>query len=313
MRYKRLEIYVWWTCNQRCTYCMEYSNMEEAWNKKVTKYDILRKLLKYKRLGYNHVTFLWGEPFIQKVFIYALKIAKKLWYTILVTTNCSTLHIPSQAQKFLPFIDELILSIQAIDPLLQKRISQTNVSVKWEEVFNNIKRYWRWSMIKGNIVITQDNLEELYNIVKFIICKWIKNIAITYPDIDISYYGREHIKKRVAPKYSKCIDKIQPIVNFCKENNIIIKLADFPYCLFPQEEKELYIPLTDDYDYETRVKIKHTEEEVNRWKLDNNDTIPRNRFWSWECEKCIYKWKCWGPSIPYKEIYWYKEIIAIKK
>lgn len=34
MEYKRLEIYVWWTCNQKCTYCMEFPNMEKAWTKK---------------------------------------------------------------------------------------------------------------------------------------------------------------------------------------------------------------------------------------------------------------------------------------
>jgi molybdenum cofactor biosynthesis enzyme MoaA len=49
MKYKRIEIYVGWTCNQRCTYCMEFPNMERNWNKKITKYDILKKLIKYKK------------------------------------------------------------------------------------------------------------------------------------------------------------------------------------------------------------------------------------------------------------------------
>jgi hypothetical protein len=37
---------------------MEYPTMEELWQEKVTKFDILKKLIKYKKLGYNHVTFL---------------------------------------------------------------------------------------------------------------------------------------------------------------------------------------------------------------------------------------------------------------
>jgi hypothetical protein len=28
---------------------MEYPNMEEVWDKKVSKYDILKKLIKYKK------------------------------------------------------------------------------------------------------------------------------------------------------------------------------------------------------------------------------------------------------------------------
>ncbi len=49
MIYKRLELYVGWTCNQKCTYCMEFPNMEKRWTKKVTKFDILKRLIKYKK------------------------------------------------------------------------------------------------------------------------------------------------------------------------------------------------------------------------------------------------------------------------
>jgi hypothetical protein len=37
---------------------MEFPNMERQWDKKVTKYEILKNLLKYKKQGYNHVTYL---------------------------------------------------------------------------------------------------------------------------------------------------------------------------------------------------------------------------------------------------------------
>ena len=167
MWYKRLEMYVWWTCNQKCTYCMEFSNMEKTWTKKVTEYEVLKKLLKYKKLWYNHVTYLWWEPFIQWVFLYALKVWKKLWYTILVTTNCTTLHIDKQAKKYLPYIDELIISVEAIDKWLQQKISRSKVLVYWDNVFKNINKYWKWSYFKANIVITKDNLLDIFNIVKY--------------------------------------------------------------------------------------------------------------------------------------------------
>lgn len=311
MNYKRIELYVWWTCNQKCTYCNEYENMEKAWWIKVLKHYILKQLLKYKKLWYNHVTFLWWEPFIQKVFYDSLIIAKKMWYNILVTTNCTTLHLESQAKKFLPLIDELFLSLEAISIEDQQKISRTNNYVKWDLVFNNIKKYWNWKMLKVNIVITKDNLNILLELVKFSYNNWVKNISITYPDVNYNYYWRDFILKKIAPSYTECIKEIIPIIEYTKLKNISLKLPDFPFCVFPIEKIEEYIKLTDDYDYWTRIKIDHNNKELNRWNLKNFKELPRRRKKISKCDNCKYNKMCWGPSFTYELLYWLNEIKTI--
>jgi len=312
MNFKRLEIYVWWTCNQKCTYCIEFSNMEQAWDKKVTKYEILKKLLKYKKLWYNHVTYLWWEPFIQPVFYDALKLWKKLWYTILVTTNCTTLHLDSQASKFLPYIDELFLSVEAISKEDQQVISRTKNYVHWNKVFENIDKYWKWSFLKANIVLTQDNKDKLFDLVKFLYNKWVSSIAITYPDVTNTYYEKKHILERINPTYTESMKYIVPIVDYCKQKNIHLKIADIPFCVFPRENILEYIKITDDYDYWSRIKINYEWKILNRWKLDKKDYMPRQRFRINKCTKCIYRWKCWWPLIHYEWLYWLDEINPIE-
>ncbi len=314
MDYKRVEMYVGWTCNQKCTYCMEFPNMERNWNKKVTKYNILKKLIKYKKKWYNHVTYLWWEPFIQKVFWDALKLAKKLNYTILVTTNCTTLHIEKESEKYLPYIDELIISVEAIDKKLQQKISRTNVFVRWEEVFENINKYWRWKFLKANIVITKDNLKELFNIVKYIIWKWIKNIAVTYPDFDNNYYSKKHLLEKVVPTYKECILEIIKINNLCNENNINLKIVDFPFCVFPKDKIEEFILKTDDFDYDNRIKVNNILYEGKKiyfWELDRKKVLPREREHIHICNWCKYKKVCWGVWRWYEDLYWYNEIKVI--
>ena len=311
MEYKRVEMYVWWTCNQRCTYCMEFPNMERQWSKKVSKYDILKKLIKYKKQGYNHVTYLWWEPFIQSVFLYALKLWKKLWYTILVTTNCTTLHLKKEAKKYLPYIDELILSVEAIDKELQQKISRTNVFVKWEEVFKNIEQYWEWNYLKVNIVITKDNLKELFNIVKYIVWKWVKNIAVTYPDLDLEYYWKKHLLEKIAPTYRECISEVIKINNFCEKKELKLKIVDFPFCVFPKDIIDNFIKKTDDFDYEWRIKLHYNWKVLNRNNLFSDEWKPRERKNIKKCDKCIYIKRCWWPSIVYKYLYWYNEIKPI--
>ncbi len=314
MDYKRLETYVWHTCNHKCTYCMEYPNMKMVWNKKVTILDVLKKLIKYKKRWYNHVTYLWWEPFIQWVFLDALKIWKKMKFTILVTTNATTLHIKKEAKKYLPYIDELILSVQAIEEKTQKKISRTNVVVKWDKVIENINKYWKWSFFKINIVITKDNLTELYNIVKYLQKKWIKNISLTYPDLDIRYYWKKHLKDFVAPTYTEAFKKVIEIEKICKNNNINLKIVDFPFCVFPKKEIENFINKTDDIGYWNRIKVWSIIEkyEYKFYEMDRKFISPRERKITIKCYKCLYNNLCWWPSINYKKLYWYSEINPIK-
>lgn len=312
MEYKRIEIYVWWTCNQKCTYCMEFPTMEKAWTQKVTKYEILKKLIKYKKLWYNHVTYLWGEPFIQWVFKDALLLAKKLNYTTLVTTNATTLHIDAQAQKFLPYIDELILSLEWITKEEQQLISRTKNYVHWDKVFENIRKYWKWKMLKTNIVITKDNLDNIFNMVKFAYLNWVKEISVTYPDIDDEYYTKNHILTRIMPKYEQCVPAILNIVKFCEQYDIKLKLPDFPFCIFPEKDRKKYIKLTDDFDYQTRIKLTYNWNIIDRKDLKNIENTPREREQIKKCSNCFYNNICWWPAVNYLDFFWDSEINPIK-
>lgn len=286
-------------------------NMLVAWNQKVTKLEILKKLLKFKKTGHNHVTYLWWEPFIQPVFFDALKLGKTLGYTILVTTNCTTLHIDKQAKKYLPFIDQLIISIEAIDKDLQQMISQSKTYVKWEKVFENIGKYWTWNMLKANIVITNDNIQILFDIVKYLNSKNVKEVALTYPDLVIDFwYDR---MKKIAPSYQNAFKHIPDIYIYCKKNNIRLKIPDFPFCVLPKEKLEEYIKLTDDYDYQARIKVLYNEEVNDRSNITEIDELPRERYYIDKCKDCKYKWVCWWPSIHYKKLYWLDEINCINK
>ncbi|MFK7779964.1 MAG: radical SAM protein [Candidatus Gracilibacteria bacterium] len=304
---KRLEIYVGWTCNQKCTYCMEFPNMEKDWNTLVTKQEILKYLIKYKIKGFNHITYLGGEPFIQPVFLDALRLGKKMGFTILVTTNATTLHIKKEAKKFLSYIDELILSVQAIDKHLQQKISRTNAFVKWDDVFDNINKYWDGVYLKANTVITKDNLNDLFDITKYVISKGIKNIAITYPDLSLEYYGIKHLKERVAPTYTESMNVVKKIKEYCEIKKISLKIVDFPFCIFPKDNFISFVNKTDEIDYGNRVKVLESGNE-----LDRSEVLPRDRRLINKCNDCKYNNLCWGPAVNYNKLYGYSEIKPIK-
>jgi wyosine [tRNA(Phe)-imidazoG37] synthetase (radical SAM superfamily) len=52
------------------------------------------------------------------------------------------LHIEKEAKKYLSYIDELVLSVEALDKELQQKISRSKTFVIWDKVFDNINKYW---------------------------------------------------------------------------------------------------------------------------------------------------------------------------
>lgn len=303
MDYKRLEIYTWFTCNHKCIFCIEYANMKREWNNKVSKEEIMKKLLKYRKQWYNHVTFLWWEPFIHKIFNFALLFAKKLWYVVMVTTNASTLQFEGQSEKYLPKIDELIISIPIINEKKQLEINRTKWKIDFDKVFQNIETYWTWKFLKINTVINKLNLKEISNVIRYIWLKWVKELSITYPDINMKDYSKEFILKMISPSYKEVSQYIEEWFNVAKEYDINLILTDLPFCSLPDLK---YHKKTDDFIYQTRTKISVEGEE-----LDREEVWPRRRKIVYKCSKCLHKKTCWGPSFHYEELFWLDEIKPI--
>ena len=301
---KRLEIYLWWKCNYKCVFCIERRYIDKFYDKKIKEQEVLKKLIKYKKLGYNHVTFLWGEPFIQSNFLFSLKVAKKLWYTVLVTTNGVLLPFEDKAKKFLPYIDELIISVPIIDKKLQPIINWVKNIINFDSVFKNIGKYWKWNFLKINTVLNKYNYKSviLQDILNFLdkYDELVSEVSFTYPDIDYWYYTDKHCKDILALKYWDINNEFKKLEKIYKWN-ILYKIIDVPFCYLPSKN---FIKLSDDYSYQERLKIKEDGSNFKNWKIE----IPRRRAHTLNCKWCKYIDTCWGPSFDYVELYWHSII-----
>lgn len=323
--YKRFEMYLGWTCNHKCIFCVEFPTMDRMWKKVISNKDVLKKLLKYKKLWYNHVTYLWGEPFIQKNFDFALRVGKKLGFTILVTTNGSLLQFEHIAKKHLPYIDELIISIPAIDKQLQPIINDTKGIIDFDKVFENIKKYWKWNLLKTNTVLNPLNLEKLEGITKFLVDNGVHEFSFTYPDIQDGYYTDTHIREKIAVPYSEVMKYIKKPFQYALQNGVYPKIVDVPICMLPDPSWERF---TDDFNYQARTKIMANEEEHARvstglWKQEKEIEInqdpskrekecPRMRKYVEKCRGCSKLWICWWVADYYEHLFGLDEINPIK-
>lgn len=165
----------------------------------------------------------------------------------MVTTNGNMIQYDHVAKKFLPYIDQLIISIPIIDKKLQPIINNTKALIDFDDVFRNIKKYWNGNFLKVNTVINPLNIDFVYDIVRFIKKYDVKELSFTYPDIDTRKYSKEHIKKYIIIPYGEAVTKITKAFELALQSGIRTKITDIPFCFFPDRS---WIPYTDDYDYE---------------------------------------------------------------
>lgn len=305
MKEKKVEIHLWWKCNNSCIHCIENLNIKQHWNKKITEKDILKNLIKYKKLWYWHVSYHWWEPFIQPVFEFALKSAKKLWYKILVVTNWKTLQFEHIAKKYLEYIDELIISIPSVNSEIQKKINQTKSETNFEKIFSNIDKYWEWDLFKINIVLNKLNYKEIWNTIDYLYKKWVKNVCISYPDMMFEHYSNEYFLEKILIPYKEVIVYLEEAIRKSINYQITTKVESIPFCIFNDVE---LIKYAEDIDHDLRLMV----DSENIWKILKTEGIFRNRKHIEECKKCKHNKICWWVWELYVKLMWSDEIKAIK-
>ncbi len=164
---KSLELYLSYKCDQKCVFCSEASRMEKYGNRQPSQEELLAIMIRKRKEGYEHITFVGGEPTIHPFFLKILRSAKILGYRTLVITDGQRLARESFSQKVLPSIDELVFSVHGSTSKVHDFLTQTPGS------FNNIMRaVMGLEKIKNSpeisisTVLTKDNFLDIERIIQ---------------------------------------------------------------------------------------------------------------------------------------------------
>lgn len=111
-------------CNLSCRLCFASDSDETQ------PLSSLRLVLRQaKKLGVNNLRFTGGEPFLSSSLPPLLKEAKALGFYTLVNTNAA-LPQPELFKKAAPFIDNVLVSMQATGPAAEKAATGADFKVK---------------------------------------------------------------------------------------------------------------------------------------------------------------------------------------
>jgi MoaA/NifB/PqqE/SkfB family radical SAM enzyme len=111
-------------CNLNCRLCFASASGEVQ-----PLPVLLRTLNAAAALGVKNVRFTGGEPFLSPSLLPLLKAAKKAGLYTLVNTNAA-LPAPKFFRDAAPFIDNVLVSLQAASPVEEKRVTGGDLRVK---------------------------------------------------------------------------------------------------------------------------------------------------------------------------------------
>lgn len=281
---KRLEFHMSYVCNHACIFCSESVRMDTHVKTPLSLDEMVGVVLRKRKEGCEHVTFVGGEPTVVPQFLDLLKATKKLGYKTLLITNGGYLSRTSFAAKALPLLDEVVLSIHGHTPELHDGLVKDADSFnQLEKVFELFSRAKRRPFLITNTVVLRQNIEHVRDIVNYLTqvpvidhCL-LSNIA---PDgRALADYLKQAIRLgelgQMAPELSR----------IAKERGKVLRYFGMPLCALGPAWED-----SNDLCWNPRTNVERAFVDGKAGLEDTwNYTPERMRYYPAKCDSCVWK------------------------
>jgi len=304
---RRLEFHIVYRCVNRCVFCSERDHMR-AFAEHPAPPDELARVLRAKRAeGYEHVTFTGGEPTLYPRVWEPLSLAKELGYRTFMISNGAALAMPAFAERVLPFIDELCLSLHGPTAAVHDALTGRRGSFARQlAAFANVERHARDVFVLVNTVVSRRNVALLPRTLKLagrhakVRHFLASNLAPEgealrrYPELSVRH---EEIARRL-PEMSK----------YAKRRGIDLRIFGVPLCALGEHRR-----LSNDLYYSPRVTVARARLEDGSvgWFEEVALGPTRERSHPPVCEPCAYRDRCGGVFSRYLTEYGAEGIVPI--
>jgi len=297
--YKRVDVKVWFACNNHCTFCVQWDKRFKYAPRKLKELEEI--LDKEYDNGAEYVVFTGWEPTVHPDLIDVIKYAKKIWY--------KQIQIQSNWTNF----DD----IDYVQELITAWVTEFSPSIHWFNYATHDKQvmtHWAWDRVVRwlinlrklnqlviiNSVITKTNYKEIPKLAELLIKLWVTQFQFAFVHI---LWSADKNKRTVVAKKSDVIPYVHKALDLAKKAWIPAFTEAIPYCLMQWYEDaiaEAIMPETAVVDAEYRTE-SYADYRWNLWKAKRE-----------ECKKCSKYNICEWPWKEYPEIYGWDEFIPIK-
>jgi len=292
MRYKILEIYLNFSCNQRCLHCFNSDEFRSANNDLEFK-TVAETLFKMRREGYNWLSILGGEPTVYPDIFKVISLAKNLGYKRILTFSNGQKYSDELFVKLMKEagLTDAVISVFGHKPQIHETVTRVPGSFeKIMKAIDNLKNEKVGIMIL--LVLNALNYKYFPEIVEFFLDKGIKR----YMFFALKYQGRmtynEAIEK-MAVKLSVAFSKIDEVYKIFKKRNLKFPtIVHVPPCILPR-----YVKYLDNYSTKP-ANMLCQDKKLSNIKKAHNDLVFKQT-----CKKCIYYSGYSGFDVGYAKLF----------
>jgi MoaA/NifB/PqqE/SkfB family radical SAM enzyme len=295
----RLEFHIIYRCVDQCIFCSEETSMKRLKGMIVPREDVLSMLEKKRKEGFEHVTLTGGEPTFYPKFWEIAAFAKNLGYRVFVISNGWGLSQPEFAEKLLPYIDELCLSIHGPNKEIHDKLTRTEGSFeKLMGAFKNVEAHPARHWVQVNHVVTRHNVSYLPKTLELFsrnkkLCQFlVSNVT--------PHGGARHNYKELAVQHKEITSQIPTLVKIAHIRRVSLRFYGIPVCLLGP-----YWRYSNDLFFSPRTTIAKTTQDNGSvdWLFERAPYSYREKFFPKVCDSCVLKGRCGGIYFPYTQIF----------
>lgn len=298
---KRIEINLGYACNNNCVFCGEDENRRIYMRDLAAKLTLDRvkdEIAQFSRDGYNHITFLGGEPTIRRDFIEIVLFARTLGFeTIFLTTNGRMLRDARYAKDLIEAgVTEICLSLHGPasnvhDTLTQSMRSFTQTLKAMENLREIGKRF------STSTVITRLGFQLLPELTRLILSFDPMRMLYSYP---ICNGGALANFDTVVPRFSESMPFVAESIELASEKDVMMTVGQSPFCVMLGYEAYADILYWGGGEATVkRVVRKFSARHVEDGRVV--DVHGENKVKKKVCRPCMYRRLCEGVDHRYAE------------
>lgn len=282
---KSFELYMSYACDQDCIFCSESSRMGRFGRDSLSYQEMLDLIIQKKRAGYEHLTFVGGEPTIHSSFIRILSAAKRLKYQTLLITDGQKLARADFAAAVLPLLDELVFSLHGPSPDIHDALTRTPGSFdRIMRAITLVEKTRRKPFSSTSTVVTQTNFLHLEPLVDLALARsgirgcLISNLTPNENE-PIERYLDQVIRLKSLPEL------FERLVRVAEDRRKNIRFLGFPTCALG-----LAKIFSADFHLDRELGGERMIRERGLQLEDSRQYGPRRgRFFPKGCENCVLR------------------------
>ncbi|GMV41021.1 MAG: hypothetical protein AMXMBFR64_27370 [Myxococcales bacterium] len=301
----QIEIQLGHLCNNRCVFCVSGQVSEWKQARQIPADPVITELRQARERGVTKVTFLGGEPTLQRSFFTALAAAHELGYTeIVLFTNGVKTCDPA-------FIDRVLalgpvtwrFSLQGADH--EHHDATTCNPGSFQRILDSLATLRdQGATITSNMCLTTTNYRSVAAFPALMADYGVRQLHIDMVrPSDAGERTKEYLRS-ILPRYSDMRDDLRRMLDGFDEG-FDVNLGNYPFCLLPEHAHRIH------HDGEHTVTVSASGQSGLEAAWDKYEVKRLDKSHPPPCDRCLFKPRCNGLFELYQEFYGTEEVDPI--